>query len=68
MKGSNSLLALQESWKTLKRTLMSAALARVPPGCRKHVIVGNDGHDVNVSKGGRGEGKGGPRGGGDDVI
>jgi hypothetical protein len=41
-------ILLQESWKTLKRTLMSAALARLPPNCRKHIIVGNDGHDVKV--------------------
>lgn len=36
----------KESWKTLKRTLMCAMFARVPPGCRKHIIVGNDGWNV----------------------
>lgn len=36
----------KESWATIKRTLMCAMFARVPPGCRKHIILGNDGHDV----------------------
>jgi hypothetical protein len=36
----------KESWSTIKRTLMAAMFARVPPGCRKHIILGNDGHDV----------------------
>ena len=40
----------KESWATIKRTLMCAMFARVPPGCRKHIILGNDGHDVNVSR------------------
>lgn len=37
----------KESWATIKRTLMCAMFARVPPGCRKHIILGNDGHDVS---------------------
>ncbi|WIA35221.1 hypothetical protein OEZ86_003683 [Tetradesmus obliquus] len=37
----------KESWATIKRTLMCAMFARVPPGCRKHIILGNDGHDVD---------------------
>jgi hypothetical protein len=36
----------KESWATIKRTLMCAMFARVPEGCRKHIILGNDGHDV----------------------
>jgi hypothetical protein len=36
----------KESWATIKRTLMCAMFARVPPGCRKHIILSNDGHDV----------------------
>eukprot|EP00882_Tetradesmus_deserticola_P028487 GHRQ01031741.1.p1 GENE.GHRQ01031741.1~~GHRQ01031741.1.p1 ORF type:complete len:181 (+),score=43.74 GHRQ01031741.1:849-1391(+) len=36
----------KESWATIKRTLMCAMFARVPPGCRKHIVLGNDGHDV----------------------
>jgi hypothetical protein len=35
----------KESWATIKRTLMCAMFARVPPGCRKHIILGNDGYD-----------------------
>jgi hypothetical protein len=36
----------KESWATIRRTLMCAMFARVPPGCRKHIILGDDGHDV----------------------
>jgi hypothetical protein len=39
----------KESWATIRRTLMCAMFARVPPGCRQHIILCDDGHDV-VSK------------------
>ncbi|KAF6264344.1 hypothetical protein COO60DRAFT_1698383 [Scenedesmus sp. NREL 46B-D3] len=40
----------KESWATIKRTLMCAMFARVPPGCRKHIVLGNDGHDVTNNR------------------